>query len=227
MSEDICRLAPRSTMLTIIWAWPCDCMSPPINSSVMSWPSVRPPCIDEAGGERVVGPLVGRDHVGAVGIQGEQPAAIMQDEAIARHGETRAEIGVVAVDPGHHVAPAVGGREHDRVAISLAGAGGERARLGRADLAAQAFGIFRRSECLHLGGEAGIEVRIAVIGIEIGIGELLGLDQHVPVARIGGAHRGQSLARDRPRRRRPRRMLSISLAAKPWEGGGTSRRVKP
>ena len=45
----------------------------------------------EARRQGVEGPLARRDRVGALGIQSEQPAAIVQDEAVTRHGHARSK----------------------------------------------------------------------------------------------------------------------------------------
>jgi hypothetical protein len=49
-------------------------------------------------------------------IQGEKPAAVVEDESVTRHGNAGAEAGVVAVDPGHHVSPTIGRGCNGRVA---------------------------------------------------------------------------------------------------------------
>ena len=89
--------------------------------------------------QRVVRALVSRDHVRALRIEREQPAAVVQDESIARDGDARTPRREVAVDPRHHVSPAVRGSEIDRVAgavgIGVRGAG--RGRAIRIDLAAE------------------------------------------------------------------------------------------
>ena len=55
-------------------------------------------------------------------IQGKQRAAVIQDEAIAGHGDAGAEGVIDAVDERHHVAPAIGGgkiyRAADRIPLA-------------------------------------------------------------------------------------------------------------
>jgi len=76
---------------------------------------------DKSGGERVEGTFMRRDGVGALGIEREERAAIMQDEAIAWDRNAGAEERVVAVDPRDHVAVVIGGRQHDGVAAGVRG----------------------------------------------------------------------------------------------------------
>src|SRR3712207_6854701 len=63
----------------------------------------------------------------SLGIEGEQPAAVVQDEAVARHRQPGAEARVIAVDPGDHVALGIRRRQHDRVPAQIR----SRARPGR------------------------------------------------------------------------------------------------
>ena len=83
------------------------------------WPS----CITKPADRVLKGACAGLDHIRALRIEREQGATVMQQEAVAGYGDTRAEVEEVAVHPGDHVAVLVGGRQHDGIARHLAIAG--------------------------------------------------------------------------------------------------------
>ena len=49
-------------------------------------------------------------------------------------------------------------------------------------------------EHLHLLADARIVIGIAIVGVEVGISQRLGFDQHVPIARVLLAQRSQRLS---------------------------------
>ena len=70
----------------------------------------------EAGNDGVVGPLAAGKAVVACGVEREVCAAVLERDARPRHGDARAEGGVIALDERDHVALAVSGAEIDGAA---------------------------------------------------------------------------------------------------------------
>ena len=56
---------------------------------------------DEAGDDRVEGPLARLERIRMVGVEREEPATVLEREAQLRDDVARSEAGVVALDPGH------------------------------------------------------------------------------------------------------------------------------
>ena len=124
------------------------------------------------------GRLCGASAFGEVGIQREQRAAIVQDEARAFRHDSRAEIRIVALDQRHHVAVAIHDAQIDGVCCRAAACPAttlQFALSGSISLARVAANSLE-SSCAHRQLR---KFRIADVAHQIGIGQLLRFDHGV------------------------------------------------
>ena len=121
------------------------------------------------------------------GFERERRAAVVEDEAAWPHRGPAAVHAEDAVHERHHVAPPIRGGQVDRAAV---GAAGDRrlAGLVRIDPAAQAGRVRLREQLLDRNRP---ELRVAVLGLQVRVGELLRLDHQVPVHRVRGPELGE------------------------------------
>ena len=142
---------------------------------------------DERRDQRVERTLPRRDRVRQARREREPRAAVVQREAGARHHDPRPEVVVDRVDERHHVPVGVGDREVDRLALRP-----ERARIHALLRARRIHATASLGDELvgqHLLGGHVEMVRVADEPIEVGIGELLRLDEVMQVRRRVVPHR--------------------------------------
>ncbi len=133
----------------------------------------------QRGNDRVQRALAAGELVGMAGLEGEQRAAIVQDEAAALDGDAGAEQAEIALDQRHHVAVAVDGREIGRVgARDRAACRGRRCSWPWRDRRACARSRPYSAEIIPATGTLA-KRGIADIADHVGIGELLRLDLEV------------------------------------------------
>ena len=162
----------------------------------------------EAGDDGVHRVLPWSDGVRVARFEAERVAAVVETDTGAFRDYTAAEATIEAVDERAAVALCVNGAEVGSIARWV---GRRDHRFGVVgDRPAQpccvVFGEQLRRR--HLG-----EVRVSYLVVQIFEGQLLRFDLEVDAVRARGS---------RVFRSNPSRMLSISSAATPWPGGGTS-----
>ncbi len=136
---------------------------------------------DEARDERVEGALPRRHRVRQPGGEGEAGAAVVEREARSRHHHAGAELVEQRVDERDHVPVLVGDRQVDRLAGGAGGAGvGAEHRLAQVDVAPTLGDEGIRQDRLRLERQV---LGVAVVLRQVGVGELLRLDQEVQVRR--------------------------------------------
>ena len=163
----------------------------------------RPSALEiHGGGEGVERALAGSERVDMAGVEGEEGAAVLEQDAGVARNQPRT-VGVVErLDQRDHVAGRVGGDDGDGVA-----ARGCRRRLGRhraveRDAAAEAGQPRPIEQCRrrhrHGGG-------IGEVPVAVGKGELGRLHHHVDV--VGFRERGEVETLDQPQQREERQAL--------------------
>ncbi len=145
---------------------------------------------DEARDDRVEGPFVRRHDVRAARVQRERDAAVLQHEPVRRHGDAASVDGEHAVDERYHVAPPVGRRQVDRPALDPTLRRRHRS-VAHVDTVAERGRVRLREQLVHRDVR---EVRVGVVRLQVRVGELLGLDQEVPVVRVRRPQLGEAHA---------------------------------
>jgi len=140
--------------------------------------------------DRVERALTRFEVVGAVRIEVEEPAAVLQAEAETLDDIARSEPGVVALDQRHHVAVLVGGGQVRRVALVQARVARRDASRGavHVDQLGALTTVLLGDQCLD--GDA----HVIDVGVELRAvleGQLLGLGHHVPEVHRVATHRLQ------------------------------------